>query len=107
MTQQQREAVAGMLRASPFDPASDLREQRPLFGKMIAAAPVPAEVVTTPGHHSSEPLPKAGTHHEQQDEVSIPPGVRGAGRDDLDGSCMRGWRGESPGRRAQHTACAL
>jgi hypothetical protein len=25
MTQQQREAIAGMLRASPFDPAGDLR----------------------------------------------------------------------------------
>ena len=49
MTQQQRDAVAGMLRASPFDPAGDLREQRPLFEKMIAAAPVPADVVTTGG----------------------------------------------------------
>ena len=28
MTQQQREAIAGMLRASPFNPAGDLREQR-------------------------------------------------------------------------------
>jgi hypothetical protein len=34
MTQQQRDAVAGMLRASPFDPAGDLREQRPLFNKI-------------------------------------------------------------------------
>ena len=48
MTQQQRGAVAGLLRASPFDPAGDLREQRPLFEKMITAAPVPANVVTTP-----------------------------------------------------------
>jgi hypothetical protein len=49
MTQQQREAIAGMLRASPFDPAGDLGEQRPLFEKMVTAAPVPAAVVTTPG----------------------------------------------------------
>jgi hypothetical protein len=30
MTQQQREAIDSMLRASPFNPAGDLREQRPL-----------------------------------------------------------------------------
>jgi short chain dehydrogenase len=42
MTQQQREAVAGMLRASSFDPAGDLREQRPLSDKMVTAAPVSA-----------------------------------------------------------------
>ena len=56
MTQQQREAIAGMLRASPFDPAGDLREQRPLFEKMIAAAPVPANVVTTPGQLGGVPV---------------------------------------------------
>jgi acetyl esterase/lipase len=56
MTQQQREAAAGMLRASPFDPAGDLREQRPLFDKMIAAAPVPADVVTIPGQLGGVPV---------------------------------------------------
>ena len=56
MTQQQREAVAGMLRASPLDPAGDLREQRPLFDKMVAAAPVPADVVTTPGQLGGVPV---------------------------------------------------
>jgi len=56
MTQQQPEAVAGMLRASPFDPAGDLREQRPLFDKMIAAAPVPADVVTTPRQLGGVPV---------------------------------------------------
>jgi epsilon-lactone hydrolase len=56
MTQQQREAVAGILRASPFDPAGDLRDQRPLFEEMIAAAPVPADVVTTPGQLGGVPV---------------------------------------------------
>jgi acetyl esterase/lipase len=56
MTQQQREAIAGMLRASPFDPAGDLREQRPLFDKMVAAVPVPADVVTTPGQLGGVPV---------------------------------------------------
>jgi epsilon-lactone hydrolase len=56
MTQQQREAIAGMLRASPFDPGGDLAEQRPLFEKMIAAAPVPADVVTTPGQLGGVPV---------------------------------------------------
>jgi epsilon-lactone hydrolase len=56
MTQQQREAVAGMLRASPFDPAGDLRDQRPLFEKMIAAAPLPADIVTSPGQLGGVPV---------------------------------------------------
>ena len=56
MTQQQRDAVAGMLRASPFDPAGDLREQRPLFEKMVTAAPVPADVVTTGGQLGGVPV---------------------------------------------------
>ena len=56
MTQQQREAIAGMLRASLFDPAGDLREQRPLFDQMIAAASVPADVVTTPGQLGGVPV---------------------------------------------------
>jgi epsilon-lactone hydrolase len=56
MTQQQRDAVASMLRASPFDPAGDLREQRPLFEKMVAAAPVPADVVTAPGQVGGVPV---------------------------------------------------
>jgi epsilon-lactone hydrolase len=56
MTQQQREAITRMLRASPFDPAGDLREQRPLFEKMVAAAPVPDDVVTTPGELGGVPV---------------------------------------------------
>jgi acetyl esterase/lipase len=49
MTQQQREAIAGMLRTSPFGPAGVLNEQRPLFEKQVTAAPVPGDVVATPG----------------------------------------------------------
>jgi acetyl esterase/lipase len=56
MTQQQREAIDSMLRASPFDPAGDLREQRPLFEQMATAAPVPADVVTTPGRLGGVPV---------------------------------------------------
>ena len=56
MTQQQREAIAGMLRTSPFDPAGDLSEQRPLFDKMVTAAPVPADVVTTAGQLGGVPV---------------------------------------------------
>jgi epsilon-lactone hydrolase len=56
MTQQQREAIADMLRTSPFDPAGDLCEQRPLFEKMVTAAPVPDDVVTTPGELGGVPV---------------------------------------------------
>lgn len=56
MSRQQREKIDAMLRASPFDPAGDLREQRPLFEKMIAAALVPGDVVTTPGQLGGVPV---------------------------------------------------
>jgi epsilon-lactone hydrolase len=56
MTQQQREAIDGMLRTSPFNPAGDLREQRPLFEKMMTAVPVPDDVVTTPGQLGGVPV---------------------------------------------------
>jgi acetyl esterase/lipase len=56
MTQQQREAIASMLRASPFNPAGDLREQRPLFEKMVTAAPLPGDVVTTGGQLGGVPV---------------------------------------------------
>jgi epsilon-lactone hydrolase len=56
MTQQQREAIATMLRASPFSPAGDLREQRPLFEQMVTAAPTPADVITTPGQLGGVPV---------------------------------------------------
>jgi acetyl esterase/lipase len=56
MTQQQREAIDSMLRTSPFNPAGDLREQRPLFEQMISAAPVPADVVTTRGQLGGVPV---------------------------------------------------
>ena len=71
MTQQQRDAVAGMLRASPFDPAGDLREQRPLFEKMVAAAPVPADVVTTPGQLSGVPVIHVGIPGNTTDGVIV------------------------------------
>jgi epsilon-lactone hydrolase len=56
MTQQQREAIDSMLRASPFDPAGDLRVQRPLFEKLVSAAPVPGDVVTAPGQLGGVPV---------------------------------------------------
>ena len=60
MTQQQREAITDTLRASPFDPAGDLREQRPLFESMITAPWAPADVVTTPGQLGGVPVISVG-----------------------------------------------
>jgi epsilon-lactone hydrolase len=60
MNQQQRAAIATMLRASPFNPAGDLREQRPLFEEMMAAAPVPGDVVTTHGRLGGVPVSYVG-----------------------------------------------
>jgi len=71
MTQQQREAVAGMVRASPLDPAGDLSEQRPLFDKMIAVAPVPADAVTTAGQLGGVPVICAGIPGTTTDGVIV------------------------------------
>jgi monoterpene epsilon-lactone hydrolase len=71
MTQQQREAVADILRASPFDPAGDLSEQRPLFEKMIAAAPVPPDVVTIPGQLGGVPVIRVGIPGTTDDGVIL------------------------------------
>jgi epsilon-lactone hydrolase len=60
MTQQQRKAITEMLRASPFDPAGDLREQRQVFESMITAPWVPADVVTTPGQLDGVPVISVG-----------------------------------------------
>jgi hypothetical protein len=87
MTQQQREAIAGMLRASPFDPADDLREQRLVSGKMMAAVPVPADVVNTPGHLGGVPVIYVDIPGTTTDGV-------------LGGALCRPIRLRRPGRRA-------
>src|ERR1700685_2463288 len=45
-----------MLRASPFDPAGDLDEQRPLFEKLVTAVPAPGDVVATRGQLGGVPV---------------------------------------------------
>jgi monoterpene epsilon-lactone hydrolase len=67
MTQLQREAIDGALRASPLDLGGDPLEQRPLFEQMVTAVPVPDDVVTTPGHLGGVPVISvgiAGLHSE-------------------------------------------
>jgi epsilon-lactone hydrolase len=71
MSRQQREAIDSMLRASPFDPAGDLREQRPLFEKMVTAAPVPGDVVTTPGQLGGVPVIYVGIPGTTTDGVIV------------------------------------
>ena len=56
MSQQQRELIDRMLRESPLDPAGDPAEQRPLFERMIAAIPVPEDVIATPGQLGDVPV---------------------------------------------------
>jgi monoterpene epsilon-lactone hydrolase len=50
MTQLQREAIDSAVRASPLDLGGHPLDQRPLFEQMVTAAPIPDDVVTTPGH---------------------------------------------------------
>jgi epsilon-lactone hydrolase len=68
---QQRDAITGMLRASAFDPAGDLREQRPLFNKMFTAGPVPAHVVTTSGQLGGVPVSRVGMPGTTTDGVIL------------------------------------
>jgi len=56
MTQLQREAIDGALRASPLDLGGDPLEQRPLFEQMVTAVPIPDDVITTPGHLGGVPV---------------------------------------------------
>ena len=46
MSQEQRDALDGMLREGPLDLGGDVLEQRPIFEKMMAAAPPPDDVET-------------------------------------------------------------
>ena len=47
MSQEQRDALDGMLREGPLDLGGDVLEQRPIFEKMMAAAPPPDDVETS------------------------------------------------------------
>jgi epsilon-lactone hydrolase len=46
MSQEQREAVAQLLREGPLDIGGDVREQRVIFEQMMTARPLPADVST-------------------------------------------------------------
>jgi monoterpene epsilon-lactone hydrolase len=49
MSQEQRDALDGMLREAPLDLGGDVVEQRQIFEQMIAATPVSDDVVTSSG----------------------------------------------------------
>ncbi len=56
MSQEQRDALDGMLREGPLDLGGDVLEQRPIFEQMMAATPVPDDVVTTSGTLGDVPV---------------------------------------------------
>ena len=56
MSQQQRDALDRMLRDAPLDLGGDVGEQRRIFGEMMAAIPVPAEVTTSSGSLGGIPV---------------------------------------------------
>lgn len=56
MTTAQRDTIDAILRTRPFDPAGDPLEQRERFERVVAAAPVPADVVTTRGDLGGVPV---------------------------------------------------
>ncbi len=49
MSQQQRDALDQLLRDSPLDLGGDVAEQRVIFEEIMAASPLPADVMTSAG----------------------------------------------------------
>jgi hypothetical protein len=68
VSQEQRDALEQLLRDAPLDLGGDLAEQRVIFGEMMAAIPVPADVTTSSGASagsvSSTSRPRAPTTQE-------------------------------------------
>jgi hypothetical protein len=49
VSQEQREALDGLLREGPLDLGGDVSQQRAIFDEMMAAIPVPDDVAASPG----------------------------------------------------------
>ena len=56
MSQQQRDALDQLLRDAPLDLGGKVAEQRAIFGEMMAAIPVPADVATSSGSLGGIPV---------------------------------------------------
>jgi monoterpene epsilon-lactone hydrolase len=56
VSQQQREALDQLLRDAPLDLGGEVAEQRVIFGEMMAAIPVPADVTTSSGSLGGIPV---------------------------------------------------
>jgi epsilon-lactone hydrolase len=56
MSQQQRGALDELLRGAPLDLGGDVNEQRGIFAEMMAAIPIPDDVVSSPGHLGGIPV---------------------------------------------------
>jgi hypothetical protein len=56
MSQQQRDALDGLLRDAPLDLGGDVAEQRVIFEDMMAAIPSPADVTTSSGSLGGIPV---------------------------------------------------
>jgi epsilon-lactone hydrolase len=56
VSQQQRDALDQLLRDAPLDLGGDVAEQRIIFEEMMAAIPVPADVMTSPGSLGGIPV---------------------------------------------------
>lgn len=56
MSQEQRDALDHLLRDGPLDLGGDVVEQRVIFEQMMAAIPVPADVITSPGSLGGIPV---------------------------------------------------
>jgi epsilon-lactone hydrolase len=71
VSKQQRDALDEMLRAAPLDLGGDVHEQRIIFEEMMAAAPLPADVATSPGHLGGIPVVNVEVADADPDKVIL------------------------------------
>ena len=71
MSQEQRQALARMLREGPLDLGGDLQEQRPLLDQLMTAHPLPEDVATAPAQLGGVPVTTVDVGETHSDEVIL------------------------------------
>jgi hypothetical protein len=79
VSQQQRDALDQLLRDAPLDLGGEVAEQRIIFGEMMGAIPVPADVTTSSASLGGIPVVNveaAGADHAKSHLLPARRGVR-------------------------------
>jgi epsilon-lactone hydrolase len=71
MSQQQKDAIEEMIRNAPLDIGGEVTEQRANFEAMLAAQPLPGDVVTAPGELGGVPVLNIETGEGRHDATLL------------------------------------